>query len=263
MTISELLEVQQLEQKIWNISPLPIHQTLTAVQNGGLVIGAFIGNQMLGFSYGFAGFADGKSYLCSHMLGIDPDYRGGGIGGIIKQKQREYAIELGYDKIVWTYDPLETRNGYLNLSKLGAACSLYIEDCYGSMEDNFNSGIPSDRFKVEWILDNDREKRQAIQLEQVKKPFSYEIGAGQLPKLNAIDEQLQTLGNSKQPIAVPVPAHFQELKAKNHELALEWRLKTREIIQTLFSNGYAAAALVKTENELVYHYVCVQKNALN
>jgi predicted GNAT superfamily acetyltransferase len=151
-TIAEMEQVQELENKVWGAEIVPTHQTLTAVKNGGIIVGAFAGQQLVGFSYGFAGFHNGKSYLCSHMLGIDQPYRSKGIGAMLKLKQREIAIEKGYDRMQWTYDPLETRNAYLNLTKLNGICDTYIENCYGEMKDGLNKGLPSDRFEIHWHL---------------------------------------------------------------------------------------------------------------
>ena len=151
-TLAEMEEVQVIEHKVWGMPPIPTHQTLTAVKNGGIMIGAYDGDKMVGFSYGFPGFKDGKIYLCSHMLGIDAAYRSQGIGERLKWKQREIAIAKGYDRMHWTYDPLETRNGYLNLTKLNGICDTYIENCYGEMDDEFNKVLPSDRFEVHWYL---------------------------------------------------------------------------------------------------------------
>lgn len=87
-TMNEMEQVQELERKVWGMDPvLPTHQTLTAVKNGGIIIGAFDGEKLVGFSYGFSGFQNGKSYLCSHMLGIDEAYRSQGIGEMLKRSQ--------------------------------------------------------------------------------------------------------------------------------------------------------------------------------
>ncbi|MFJ8243749.1 GNAT family N-acetyltransferase [Peribacillus asahii] len=263
MTNSEMKLVQQLEQNVWNMEPIPLHQTLTASQNGGLVLGAFFNEELVGFSYGFAGFNQGKAYLCSHMLGIDPGYRGKGIGASLKHEQKALAREMGYDLIVWTFDPLETRNGYLNLSKLHAICSTYVEDCYGEMDDNFNSGMPSDRFKVEWWINSSHiEKELSVNEEQAQSIFSYELTETGLPKLINSEMILQGIQDNEQPILVPVPAHFQELKSQNYELALDWRYKTREIFQTLFAKGYAVVSIVKSDDKPVHQYLLVQKHTL-
>jgi Uncharacterized conserved protein len=74
-TIKDLEQLEKIERNVWDMPPLPIHQTLTAVKNGGIIIGAFDKKEIIGFSYGFAGFKDSQTYLCSHMLGIEEEYR--------------------------------------------------------------------------------------------------------------------------------------------------------------------------------------------
>lgn len=55
-TVEEMKLVQQLEETVWDMGAIPVHQTLTAVKNGGLIIGAFDEEKLVGFSYSFAGF---------------------------------------------------------------------------------------------------------------------------------------------------------------------------------------------------------------
>jgi predicted GNAT superfamily acetyltransferase len=125
-TLEDLEQMALLEQKVWAMNPVPLHQTLTVAKNGGVLIGAFDENRMVGFVYSFPGYLNGETYLCSHMMGIDPAYQNQGLGYRLKMKQAEEAKQLGYIKIRWTYDPLESRNGYLNITKLGAICSDYM-----------------------------------------------------------------------------------------------------------------------------------------
>ncbi|WP_243292050.1 GNAT family N-acetyltransferase [Bacillus sp. FJAT-47783] len=258
-----LQRIQKLEKLVWNISPLPIHQTITASQNGGLVLGAFLHEEIVGFSYSFPGFHKGQSYLCSHMLGIHPDHQGKGVGARLKQEQKEIAREMGYDLVVWTYDPLETRNAYLNLSKLQTICSTYVEDCYGEMGDNLNKGLPSDRFKVEWWINSTHVKNQhPIPISQTKFQFRWEKTVDGLPKLKNVEHDLKSNFDYDTSIFVPVPANIQHIKKVNHALAMDWRLKTRNIFQTLFAKGYAAVSLKKSADESVHYYLLVQKNTL-
>src|SRR5699024_5776342 len=140
-TLDELEDVQQLERLVWSMEPIPTHQTSTAIQNGGMMIGAFDGDRLVGFNYGFPGFRDGVAYVCSHMLGSDPVYRSRGIGERLNRTQRERALELGYTMIHWTFDPLQTRNAYLNLTQLGGVCYTYYPNCYGEMKDGLNAGL--------------------------------------------------------------------------------------------------------------------------
>lgn len=153
-TIDDLREMQRLDSEVWAQDAIPLHQTLTVARNGGIVLGAFDGEELIGLCYGFPGFNGDNIYLCSHMLAVDSRYRGSGIGEKLKQYQRKVASEAGYRLITWTYDPLESVNAFLNLSKLGAVCDTYIENCYGDMADPLNRGLASDRFQVAWWIES-------------------------------------------------------------------------------------------------------------
>lgn len=265
-TNSELEMVQQLEKEVWNMHPIPLHQTLTAAQNGGLVLGAFTRDQLVSFSYSFAGFKAGKSYLCSHMLGTHPDYQGKGIGAQLKEAQRQKALEMGYSLITWTYDPLESRNAFLNLSKLHAICSTYVENCYGDMIDDLNHGLPTDRFKIEWWIKSAHvQEKEIIDVTEQTSPFQIVYTEKGFPKLKDVRGTLEMLAdqNNNDQILVPVPCNFQQIKKEDFELAIHWRLKTRKIFMQLFSNGYAVCALKKDLATTVHHYVLVKKDTLN
>ncbi|WP_431027821.1 GNAT family N-acetyltransferase [Lysinibacillus sp. LZ02] len=256
-TIEEMEQVQQLEQRVWGIQPIPTHQTLTAIKNGGMIVGAYDDERLIGFSYGFAGIKEGKSYLCSHMLGIDETYRSQQIGERLKFAQREMAIAKGYDLMIWTYDPLETRNGYLNLTKLNGICDTYIENCYGEMQDGFNKGLPSDRFEVHWHLTSDYvTHQQEPQIEQPQALGDIVMDEHGLPKLH-----ITTLEHITAPAySLPVPKDFQTLKATSQEHAMHWRLATRNVFETMFANNYAAVRIQK--NEQWNDYIFVKKETL-
>lgn len=251
-TMEELALVQELDIKIWGMDPVPLHQTSTVIKNGGLMLGMFDEEKLIGFSYSFAGMKDGKTYLCSHMLGIDPDYQSRGIGEMIKWKQREHAIKMGYDLMKWTYDPLETKNAKLNLSKLNGICDTYIENCYGNMTDKLNKGLPSDRFEINWHLNSEHvREKQDISLE----------GAVMLNKIKNNDEQLpvcqalENVATDADVYAIVVPKHFQALKLIDHTLAFDWRLQTREYFQKMFAKGFVVFHLEVQDDESIYYLI--------
>lgn len=257
-TVDSLSEVSEIEEKVWGMAPLPVHQTLTAVKNGGLVIGAYDQNRLIGFSYGFAGFKDGKTYLCSHMLGIGEAYRSKKIGEKLKQKQRERAIAKGYTEMHWTYDPLETRNAYLNLTKLNGICSTYMEDAYGQMKDGINEGLPSDRFEIHWHLTSPYvTEHHHIDVSNAVYLNNVAYDEDHLPVFTEVAYDALDADS----YIVKVPKEFQDLKHQNQSLALDWRYKTRYLFQKLFQAGYAAVALEPGEG--IAEYTFIKKETIN
>ncbi|MBB6283758.1 GNAT family N-acetyltransferase [Geobacillus subterraneus] len=258
-TMERLKEMAELEADVWGTAPIPLHQTLTAVKNGGIAIGAYADGKLVGFVYSFPGMQNGEVYLCSHMMGIAESFRDQGIGYRLKMKQAEEAQRRGYRRIRWTYDPLQSRNGYLNLAKLGAAAVDYVENCYGEMDDALNSELPSDRFLVEWRLDELRtEKRISIAaLSEDRNAAVLEAGKtvdGWLrPVLRDVDENAAPL------LLTAIPLDFPQLKERNLALALEWRLSTRALFVRLFAEGWIAVDAMRRKGEPVMHYIWVRQ----
>nr|WP_216367854.1 GNAT family N-acetyltransferase [Geobacillus sp. DSP4a] len=246
----------KLEEEIWKTAPVPLHQTLTAAKNGGIVIGAYMDGKLVGFVYSFPGFRNGEVYLCSHMMGIDASFRDRGIGCRLKRKQAEEARRRGYRVIRWTYDPLQSRNGYLNLAKLGAVGVEYVENCYGEMNDALNGQLPSDRFIVEWRLDERPTGERSLAKADLLKARSLTVlEAGQ-----RADGLLQPVPRDIDETAAPlllaaVPLDFPQLKERDFALALEWRLATRALFQRLLTEGWIAAGAWRCLEEGVLYYI--------
>lgn len=254
--IDDINKVVELQRRIWGpdvVTTLP--QLVAAVHNGGVIIGAYDNEQVIGFCYGFPCFKNGQIYLCSHMAGIDPEYRNLGIGNQLKLKQRNWALEYGYRKIIWTFDPLETRNAYLNLCKLGGYVRTYIENYYGTMNDPLNQDLPSDRFQVEWDLDS-------IKTNQIIQGQSQEMEVWKLYR-SLIQYEFKDLLStpitrislgSENGYLVPVPGDIHLMKSKNIELGKKWRIELRKVFQEAFSKGYIAVSLIKGTDS-IYYYV--------
>lgn len=248
--------VQQLEIEVWQMEyPVPTHQLLTSVKNGGMLLGAYDGSLLVGILYSFPGYLNGEAYLCSHMMGIKEGWRSKGIGERLKQEQAAQAVTLGYRMITWTYDPLETANGYLNISKLGAVCSTYINNCYGEMDDLLNQGLPSDRFQVEWWIDR---PRPILPEALAVRALSWEINGKGLPQPVAIEMPT----NNPAVIAVPVPASIQKVKQSDIGLAKEWRRATGQAFGQAFASGWAASGLRLNSEQPVHEYLLVKRAQL-
>ncbi|SES92693.1 Predicted acetyltransferase, GNAT superfamily [Oceanobacillus limi] len=249
-TIEELYQMAEVEEAVWVAPPTPIHQTYTASYNGGLMLGAFDGDKMIGFQYSFAGFDGKKPYLCSHMLGILPAYRGRGLGVKMKQKQAEVAREMGYEMMTWTFDPLESLNAYLNLHKLGGVGAAYKVNHYGMMDDGLNTGLPTDRIQIEWWFNEENLSYDADAL--AEENLLLEVNSkGEPVKTKHFTDKLD---HEKDFWFVAVPSSFQQLKKRNQELAIVWRYETREVFQALFHHGYKATDLVRHEGASYYYF---------
>lgn len=255
-TAQQMVEMEDLQRSIWGASSIsPVPQLMAAIHNGGVVIAAYHECLPVGFCYGFAGFKEGKAHLCSHMLGILPEYRDWGIGKQLKLCQREWAMEYGYEKMTWTFDPLEARNAYLNLCKLGGTVKTYLESYYGDMADGINKGMPSDRFLLEWNLGSERvnsslsggpvEKREWRGFPLV---LDWEMNLQQ-PRPVIRPGLGEDAG-----ILLSVPSAIQKMKQEDPGTAMEWRLALRSLCKEAFSQGYVIVGLVKNDDP-VHAYV--------
>jgi predicted GNAT superfamily acetyltransferase len=124
------------------------------------VLGAFLGEQMIGFSLAFPGVKDGgRPYWHSHMTGVLPDYQNRRIGRQLKLFQRQEAVRAGIDLIEWTFDPLEIRNAYFNIERLGVIVSHFLPNQYGITSSRLHGGLPTDRLVAEWHVRSERVER--------------------------------------------------------------------------------------------------------
>jgi len=157
--IDELRACVALQKEVWNFSDaelVPLRMFVVADKVGGQVMGAFDGSEMVGFALSVPGTRSGHIYLHSHMLAVRKDHRNGGLGRRLKLLQREDALARGIELIEWTFDPLEIKNAYLNLEKLGAIARRYNINQYGITSSPLQGGLPSDRLIAEWWLKSKR-----------------------------------------------------------------------------------------------------------
>jgi predicted GNAT superfamily acetyltransferase len=157
--LDEIRACVALQKEVWNFTDLelvPLRMFVVAEKIGGQVIGAFDGNELVGFALSIPGARGGHSYLHSHMLAVRKQYRNVGLGRRIKLLQREDAIARGFDLIEWTFDPLEIKNAYLNIEKLGAIARRYNINQYGITTSPLQGGLPTDRLVAEWWLKSKR-----------------------------------------------------------------------------------------------------------
>jgi predicted GNAT superfamily acetyltransferase len=244
-SLDEYAACEELQRRVWampdDLEVVPLHLLVTVQRNGGLLLGAFDGGQLIGFVFGFPGFTkEGRAKHCSHMMGVAPGYQSAGIGYRLKLAQRDSVLAQGVDLVTWTYDPLESRNAYLNIHKLGAVSRTYVRDYYGPLDDGLSAGLPSDRLQVDWWIASGHIGQQ--QTHAVGQPHAHGVLQGN--SAGRTDAGLLTPGALRLDATVPrvqveIPVDFQAVKSVDPALALAWRQATREIFEFYFASGYS------------------------
>jgi predicted GNAT superfamily acetyltransferase len=266
----EMLDVEAVQRQVWTGAEtdlVPVHMLIAASHNGGLVIGAYdeealLGPLLVGFVYGFPGMyttPDGPRLKhCSHMMGVLPAYRDQGIGFLLKRAQWQLVRHQGLDRITWTYDPLFSRNAHLNIARLGAVCNTYICSIYGELRDDINAGLPSDRFQVDWWVNSvrvnrrlSRRPRQSLDLAhflaagtEVLNPTQMGADGQPHPTLDYQGNVMPSQDDLPAICLVEIPSDFPGLKTVNPGLALDWRLHIRAVFQDLFARDYLVTDFV-------------------
>ncbi len=157
--LDELSACVALQKEVWNFTEadlVPLRVFVVAEKIGGQVIGAFDDGQLVAFALSLPGSRGGHPYLHSQMLGVRNQYRNAGLGRQVKLFQREDALARGFELIEWTFDPLEIKNAYLNIERLGAIARRYTVNQYGITSSPLQGGLPSDRLVAEWWLKSER-----------------------------------------------------------------------------------------------------------
>jgi predicted GNAT superfamily acetyltransferase len=156
----QFVEAVRLQQAIWgfeDIELLPVRLFVVATKVGGHAFGAYDSGRMIGFCLAIPGLkGGGKYYLHSHMLGVLPEYRNAGVGRMLKLAQRQEALGRGIELIEWTFDPLEIKNAYFNMERLGAVVRRYVLNQYGTTSSHLHGGLPTDRCVAEWWIGSPR-----------------------------------------------------------------------------------------------------------
>ena len=156
----EFQDAVNLQQQIWGFADadlLPVRLFVVATKVGGQAFGAYDGDRMVGFCLAIPGLKPkGGYYLHSHMLGVLPEYRNAGVGRLLKLEQRQEALTRGIDLIEWTFDPLELKNAFFNMERLGAIVRRYLPNQYGITSSVLHGGLPTDRLVAEWWISSPR-----------------------------------------------------------------------------------------------------------
>lgn len=216
---------------------------------GGVAAGAFRDGEMVGFVFGITGVRGGRLVHWSDILAVRSGLRDAGIGRRLKWHQRERALEAGAKEMQWTWDPLEARNGWLNLEGLGAFSDTYVEEMYGGSTSPLHVGIGTDRLVARWILDDPRVAEAA----RAGRP-----GARRWPEADPVSafdvdtaSGLPSVPGMRVPVAgreyrVSLPSDLQSLKRGDPEGARAWRAATRAALREAIASGWYVAGMHRT-----------------
>ena len=248
-TIAEFNEFIELQKVIWRLKDykdcIPNHVLLAVSESGGIVFGAYCEEQMIGFALVLPAYSMGDGhYHHSHILGVHPDWQHKGIGLLFKKEHYQKALTMGVKKITWTYDPLLGPNANLNVAKLGGIVREYRTDVYGELMGGSElvSGIPSDRFWLEWFVSEQTvtDRMQGSFQSHNRRPPINSEPVNRITNTASDLQQMESFHldkNAKQ-VLIEIPVDFQMIYDTDKELALDWRLKSREMFRAYFDTGF-------------------------
>jgi len=245
--IDECNQAARFQDRIWGegfTERVPASLLKVVPRIGGVSLGAFLRNgggegedgDMVGLVFGITGVEEDRTVHWSDILGVDPKYRDQGVGRRLKWAQRQAAIEAGATRMYWTFDPLEARNAWVNLERLGAVVREYVPDMYGVSESPIHRGLGTDRLIAMWPLmaPSVELRSPSAEVADVAAPLaSGEDEAEGWPEPRAIVYPRLT----DEPVRVPIPSDIQALRDADPALAARWREQTRGILQPLLEAG--------------------------
>jgi len=190
--VSEMQELGSLEKEVWGLDDrdlTPLSTLIATKEVGAILIGAFDGDSLVGFVYGFVGYENERLVIHFHMLAVRPAYRNFNLGYKLKLAQRERALAKGIGRITWTFDPLQSLNAHFNFGKLGVVSGAYKVNFYGAQTSSFLHRLGADRLWVNWMLESRRvEQRLQRDSKSMDLPDNLErvaplapLGAGGAP----------------------------------------------------------------------------------
>ncbi len=245
-TFAEFRACERIQREVWGT--LAVGSELMGVTHkyGGVVLGAIRRREVIGFIYALLARRHGRLIHWSHMMAVREGFRDRGLGFRMKLAHRKLALAQGIKSICWTYDPLQSRNATLNLTRLGAEVEEYVEDCYGRFPSAIEKGLPSDRFVVNWKISTTAVARRLAK----RMPGSQSIT--RIPSANETrfnsDGLLETLSlcldlrTSR--LLIEIPPNTDTMRSQAPKLAIRWRMQTRKIFQQYFRRGYRVAGFV-------------------
>jgi predicted GNAT superfamily acetyltransferase len=236
--LEEYHQCERIQRQVWGALAVGSEVMTVTQKYGGAVVGAMVEGRVEGFIYAFLARYHDRLVHWSHLMAVEAKFRDKGFGFRMKLFHRKLALERGLKSICWTYDPLQSRNAWLNISRLGAVVDDYVPDCYGHFPSLLEKGLPSDRFVVNWRIASAR-VRARLQGESPPVDASLpranvtRLTAGGFPKNRVIRLDL-----THRRLLVEIPARTDDMRSRALPLARRWRLEARRIFERYLAAGY-------------------------
>lgn len=218
--VSEVHAVEELQREVWGLPGLdvvPLSHLVAVKAAGGVLVGAFDRETLIGFVYGFVSCEYGQMAHHSHMLAVKSAYRNSNLGHRLKLAQRERVLAQGITVMTWTFDPLLSLNAYFNFNKLGVLADQYKVDFYGADASSFLHRNGTDRLWVAWPLTS-RRMKERLDKPDFKPHLEHvtplvQLQADDSPRCNA-----QADGLSQEQALIEIPADINALQRRSVEL---------------------------------------------
>jgi predicted GNAT superfamily acetyltransferase len=246
-TLDELADAAAVWQRVWSPDgepPVPAEMVRALAHAGNYVSVARAGDRVVGSLLGFFGGNGRVDTLHSHILGVDADMNGRGVGCALKLHQRAWTLAHGIARMTWTYDPLVRRNGHFNLVKLGARGDDYLIDFYGPMPDAINGTEPTDRILLSWVLTADGGANAAEDVQSW-------TDRGAVTVLDADESgaprHIANAGGDANAdiILCATPPDIVEMRRTDPACAHAWRLALREVMVDAMARGLRPVSMAR------------------
>jgi predicted GNAT superfamily acetyltransferase len=165
-TIDELDRCVWLQHEVFGLPEIeisPRRHLIVTRHAGGWTLGAFHGQELVGFVHHLVALQGSEIIGYSHMMAVAKDFQNKGVGARLKWAQRDKALSEGRRFIKWTWDPMQARNAHFNLNRLGVTVQTYADNFYGtdyfsdpSQHADNRPGLQSDRLFASWELTSPR-----------------------------------------------------------------------------------------------------------
>lgn len=265
-SLDEMRPAVELQRVYWGNdleSVVPAHMLFSLAQHGGHVLAALDGTKLIGLLIGFLG-TDGDPgrpalanlQMVSKRMVVLPEYRGSGVGYRLKLEQRQRTIQAGVRLVTWTFDPLLALNAHLNIRKLGAICTSYKVNYYGTDSAGGLATLgSSDRLAVEWWVTNRRVEerlygtRSAVRLPQYLEAETPLLNPTQVDAAGWPNPPAETREIGGSLLLIEIPVDYPAIVEADPALAQRWRLHTRELFLRVFARGYAVTDFIRAHYE--------------